>query len=242
MHNSEESVIFVAISLLTIALIFSLASSRLVQAMPVFGPAGEKKCTIDYSPFLPTRSCCWIDTDTEAYKKFCEVCTYQPDGSYGNCKTTEGPVVFAPKPPITNPPVSEQGPSSPPPPPPPNAISPPSSQNCSDGSTPDANGNCPTTTTNQQLAPPTSLGGSGASNNNNNNNPQPEHHHKSRGNDLLGQIGGGGELATRKANSPTPPACPDKGPIPPDCTLKPTPPACPDKGPIPPDCTLKPKF
>jgi hypothetical protein len=37
--------------------------------------------------------------------------------------------------------------------------------------------------------------------------------------------------------------CPDKGPIPPDCTLNPfppTPPRCPDKGPIPPDCTLNP--
>jgi hypothetical protein len=47
--------------------------------------------------------------------------------------------------------------------------------------------------------------------------------------------GGGGNIIARD--------CPDKGPIPPDCTLNPfppTPPKCPDKGPIPPDCTLNP--
>jgi hypothetical protein len=225
MPISKEAIISVVISFLAAALIFSSSSSRFVQALPVFGPAGEKKCTIDYSPFLPTRSCCWIDTDTEAYKKFCEVCTYQPDGSYGNCKTTEGPVAFSPKPPITNSPVAERAPSSPAAPPPPNALPPPSQQTtCPDGSTSDVNGNCPTT--NQQLAPPTSLGGSASNNNNNNNNnPTPDHHHKSKGSDLLGQIGGG-ESATKKGgnngNSPTPPACPeDNSPIPPNCTLKP---------------------
>jgi hypothetical protein len=47
--------------------------------------------------------------------------------------------------------------------------------------------------------------------------------------------GGGSNIIARD--------CPDKGPIPPDCTLNPfppTPPKCPDKGPIHPDCTLNP--
>jgi hypothetical protein len=86
---------------------------------------------------------------------------------------------------------------------------PPSQQQqttCPDGSAPDANGNCPPVT--QGSSPST-------------DNTPSEHHQKSKGNDLLG----GQELSTRRAanndNSPTPPACPDKGPIPPNCTLKP---------------------
>jgi hypothetical protein len=80
------------------------------------------------------------------------------------------------------------------------------------------------------VAPPLSPSRSdnlASSNNDNNNNPQSENHHqKSKGNnDLLGQTDTGGELASKKGNnndnSPTPPACPDKGPIPPNCTLKP---------------------
>lgn len=176
-NNSKDAAVLVIISFIVVVLIFGSTCSRFVQARPVFGPAGEKKCTYDYTPFLPKRSCCWIDTDTEAYKKFCEVCTYQPDGSYGDCKTTEGPVAFKP-PTTTNPPVAEQGPSSPPPP---NALIQPSTI-CSDGSTPDANGNCPSSNNLKKTTPDQNLGS-----NNNNNIPQGEHHHKSKGSDLLGQ-------------------------------------------------------
>ena len=165
----SKPVIFLVISFLIVMLIYSSSSSRFVQAVPVFGPAGEKKCTTDFSTFLPTRSCCWIDTDTdtEAYKKFCEVCTYQPDGTYGDCKTTEGPVAFAPKPPTTIPPSAEQPLS----PPPSNALPPPSTSQqqtttCHDGSTPDANGNCPPPSHKQIEST-------------NNNNP-PSDHHKSK--------------------------------------------------------------
>ena len=60
----------------------------------------------------------------------------------------------------------------------------------------------------------------------NNNLPTPNQN-KPKGSDLGQLVGGGGESASKKGsssnndNSPTPPACPDKGPIPPNCTLKP---------------------
>jgi hypothetical protein len=79
----------------------------------------------------------------------------------------------------------------------------PTTKICPDGSQPDANGNCPTGTTNNQQVSPPSL-----------------QHHKHN------NLPGGQELTTTKKgnnndNSPTPPPCPDKGPIPPNCTLKP---------------------
>ena len=68
---------------------------------------------------------------------------------------------------------------------------------CPDGSTPDANGNCPssTTTTNQQA---TSSQSSRGSSNNNGNNPTSGHHHK--GSNEPTQTGGGGQelTATKK--------------------------------------------
>jgi hypothetical protein len=94
------------------------------------------------------------------------------------------------------------------PPPPPNALQLPSQQQqttktCPNGSAPDANGNCPSSNTLQQISPPSS-----------------EHHHKGTNNLLGGQESTTTKKGANTDNSPTPPACPDKGPIPPDCTLK----------------------
>lgn len=95
--------------------------------------------------------------------------------------------------------------------PPPAAV-----QTCPDGSALDANGNCPTSSSpssNQALPlPPPST------------TTSSDHHHKRSD---LGNLGGGegGSMSTKRGgsnNSPTPPACPDKGPIPPNCTMKPT--------------------
>jgi hypothetical protein len=87
---------------------------------------------------------------------------------------------------------------------------------CPDGSTPDANGNCPTSTTNQS---PALTNGGG-------NNPTSSHHHKGSTDPGQTSDGGGGgiSLTAKKGKSPTPPACPITGPepIPPDCTKKPT--------------------
>jgi hypothetical protein len=53
-----------------------------------------------------------------------------------------------------------------------------------------------------------------------------QHHHK--GSNVTVQTGGltntgtnTGSVGQNKGNSPTPPPCPDKGPIPPNCTMKP---------------------
>ena len=73
------------------------------------------------------------------------------------------------------------------------------------------------------VAPPYIKSGNLASN----NNPPTPDLNKPKGSDLGQLVGGGGESASKKGsnsnndNSPTPPACPDKGPIPPNCTLKP---------------------
>jgi hypothetical protein len=88
----STTVVFVVVSFLAVALIFGSSFSRFAHGVPVFGPAGEKKCTSDFF----SRTCCWIDTDTEAYKKFCETCIDQGDGTYADCNTTEGPVAFEP--------------------------------------------------------------------------------------------------------------------------------------------------
>ena len=68
-------------------------------------------------------------------------------------------------------------------------------------------------TTTTQLPPPS-------------DNNKPLKHKLPKG-DILGELPQSGQEFTAKKkntnndNSPTPPACPDKGPIPPDCTLKP---------------------
>jgi hypothetical protein len=124
------------------------------------------------------------------------------------------------------PPVTQGTPPSPPPKgatgaieqPPTNLASQPSTSQtttCPDGSSPDANGQCPppTTTGNQN---PQSLN----NNNNNNNNVQSQQQENNKGSNLLGHAG---ELTgKKKGSSPTPPPCPtDNSPIPPNCTLKP---------------------
>ena len=93
-------------------------------------------------------------------------------------------------PPMNKLPTSGNNTSSPPQPPK-NAIPPSSTLSeqtrCPNGSTPDADGNCPGPTTNQQVSPSLNSGEKSESNNNNNNNNKPsvdhhQHHHK--GSDL----------------------------------------------------------
>ena len=103
---------------------------------------------------------------------------------------------------------------------PPTNLAPP--KVCPDGSSPDANGKCPTTTTGNQN--PQSLtnnnnNNGGGSNGNNNNNVLSQQQNN-KGSNLLGHVG---ELTgKKKGSSPTPPPCPEGNePIPPNCTLKP---------------------
>jgi hypothetical protein len=106
---------------------------------------------------------------------------------------------------------------------PPTNLAPPSTSQtttCPDGSSPHANGQCPTTTGNQN---PQSLtnnnNNNGGGSNGNNNNVQSQQQNN-KGSNLLGHAG---ELTgNKKGSSPTPPPCPtDNSPIPPNCTLKP---------------------
>jgi len=112
---------------------------------------------------------------------------------------------------------------------------------CPDGSTPDANGQCPpppTTTGNQNPQSLTNNNNGGSNrnsntnnnnggsnrnsntNNNNGNNNVQSQQQNNKGSNLLGHAG---ELTgKKKGSSPTPPACPEGNePIPPNCTLKP---------------------
>ena len=219
----KNVVILVVVSFLAAALIFGSSSSRFVQAVPVWGPAGQKKCTSDFF----SRTCCWLDTDTDAIKKFCETCIDQGDGTYADCKTTEGPVSFTPKqPPIIAPPsVGPTQPSSgnnmggvsngqtglpgrlgnalPPsssPPlnavPPPSALPSPTKQQTLTTTCPD--GSLPDA--NGNCPTTTANQQSGSTSNNNNNNPQQGHHHKGSNNQPTQTGGTGGQelTATKK--------------------------------------------
>jgi hypothetical protein len=228
--------IFTFISLLVIGLIFSSSSFSSFYAFakpkvkygPVYcgaPPIGSDQVT-----------CCQDQTDQTGLKiTYCTDCddTTPPSNCGPRYIPHEGgsvppPVVSTEPPPAAPPkgrtPVTtgntiEQ--------PPTNLAPQPSSQTttCPDGSSPDANGQCPPPTTGNQN--PQSLnnnnggsnGNSNTNNNNGNNNVQSQQQNN-KGSNLLGHAG---ELAgNKKGSSPTPPPCPtDNSPIPPNCTLKP---------------------
>jgi hypothetical protein len=116
-------------------------------------------------------------------------------------------------PPTVQPPPAQSGVTEQPP----TNLAPP--KVCPDGSSPDANGQCPTTTTGNQNPQSLTNNNNGGGGNGNNNNVQSQQQNN-KGSNLLGHAG---ELAgNKKGSSPTPPPCPtDNSPIPPNCTLKP---------------------
>lgn len=172
----DKSPIFVVISTLITILIFSPSAKfdLLVEGKPVWGPAGEKKCTSDFF----SRTCCWIDDDGGAIHQRCETCIDNGDGTYSNCKIKDGPV-------------ASKTPTKPP-----------------KGSIND-NLNKDLTTSGKVLEKTPESHSS-------NTLSQSDNLDKTTG---LSKKGSGS--GTLNDNSPTPPACPDKGPIPPNCTMKP---------------------
>jgi hypothetical protein len=213
MLSRKEAGILVFVTLLFVILIYGSVAKFEVFARPR-PPATATNCVV----VKPTKAgavyaerCC--DTTTNFNNAgqpifsstACQVCQYSGGGSLIDCST-----VFNAAPGGLNPPQSAGAEQLPPPPPPPaSTLGPPPSTSsneqpattptCPDGSTPDANGNCPNTTI-QQLAPPQ---GSETSN----NNLQSEHHHK--GTNLLG--GESTTPTTKKSknnNDNTPPAVP----------------------------------
>jgi hypothetical protein len=134
--------------------------------------------------------CCWTEWDDDKngaptnIQSFCSTEPCHEGGLYG-CFPDEGKVPGGNTNTPTNgqPPTNVQPPSAPPPlssvapSQPPASSEQPTTSTCPDGSTPDANGNCPNTTI-QQQAP------QGGTETSNNNNPSDHHHHK--GTNLLG--------------------------------------------------------
>lgn len=150
-----------------------------------------------------TASCCWTCSNG---KFVCQTYEVNMDtGDFENCtnpssKVKLGSSVIAP---------------------------PPSTTTCPENTAVDANGNCAPVTQAPKESPPPSTDQQGTT------QPTPPtvdntpyKHNLPKGGSLeLPQIGGE-STANKKGssnndNSATPPACPDKGPIPPDCTLKP---------------------
>jgi len=103
---------------------------------------------------------------------------------------------------------------------------------CPDGSSPDANGQCPPTPTTGNQNPQSLTNNNNNNNNNGGSNGNSNTNNNNGNNNLLSQqqnnkgsnlLGHAGELTgKKKGSSPTPPPCPtDNSPIPPNCTLKP---------------------
>jgi hypothetical protein len=146
-----------------------------------------------------------------------------PDGSSPDANGVCPPVTQgtpSPPPPKSATGTIEQPPTNLAPPQPPSTSQ---TTTCPDGSSPDANGQCPPTMTtgnqNPQSLTNNNNNNGGGSHGDNNNNIQSQQQNN-KGSNLLGHAG---ELTgKKKGSSPTPPPCPtDNSPIPPNCTLKP---------------------
>ncbi|WP_148685427.1 hypothetical protein [Candidatus Nitrosocosmicus hydrocola] len=199
---NSQLLVFVTTVLLTTSLFLSstINSNYSVMGKPVWGPAGEKKCTSDFF----SRTCCWIDDDGGYIHERCETCTDMGDGTYTNCKIKDGPV-------------AAEDPSTPPNPPKGNidGTRAPLNEGVLDQTfTSDDNDNIdepknaetlsqlegnPT----QELSSPSSSSSSSSAES---FNEEQTASFTKKGNG---------------PNSPVPPECPKQGPIPPDCTMKP---------------------
>jgi hypothetical protein len=147
-----------------------------------------------------TRTCCWSSSGYTV----CQTCTLNKNtGYYGNCSSTSNFSSGGVEGTDISPPLVAPEPS-------------PSTQKCPENTVLVPNGNClPLTNIPEEQQATTQPP-----------DKKPSKH-KLRGDDILGEPSQNGEELTVKKrnnnndNSPTPPACPDKAPIPPDCTLKP---------------------
>lgn len=207
--NTNKILNFFAASLIITVLLITSPLAKfdnVVQGKPVWGPAGEKKCTSDFF----SRTCCWIDDDGDAIHKRCETCIDNGDGTYSNCKITDGPVASEnpPKPPKGNihenkaplaNSIEEQTPFS-------------TSDSNNDNNNNNINDNSGNTNNPQafeQLSNPSSSSSSSSS------------FSKETGTGNTDQSTSFAMKGKNTETSPTPPECPKEGPIPPNCTMKP---------------------
>lgn len=188
----DKSVIFVVISLVVVVLIYSPRSS-VFAANP--RDACDKypgsKCKCVNFPEHLSAVCCSYASSGNIIS--CERCDINTDtGDYENCKEVRKPPTTG----LANPPQGGGALEQPP--------------------TPKKHGNTALPKGGGVLEQPSTDQGTIQS---------PPTNNKLKGSDLLGQIGGGDSTSNKKGtnndNSPTPPPCPNKGPIPPNCTLKP---------------------
>ncbi len=187
---------FTTTALLTISLI--LSSSGIfdfsVMGKPVWGPAGEKKCTSDFF----SRTCCWIDDDGGYIHERCETCIDMGDGTYAHCKIKDGPV-------------AAEDPTTPPKPPKGNLDG--TRAPINDGvldqtftSDDNDNDNIGTSDNAEILTQSENPSQESSSSSPETSNAEQTTSFAKKGN---------------TQNSPVPPECPKQGPIPPDCTMKP---------------------
>ena len=168
-----------------------------VMGKPVWGPAGEKKCTSDFF----SRTCCWIDDDGGYIHERCETCTDMGDGTYTNCKIKDGPV-------------AAEDPSTPPKPPKGNI----------DGTRAPLNNGMLDQTFTSNENDDTSETKNAETLTQLEENPSQDLSSFSSSSSTEEFNGEQTEGLTKKGNvqnSPVPPECPKQGTIPPDCTMKP---------------------
>jgi hypothetical protein len=142
-HSRGTPVIFVVLSLLLLLLALLTYSQIFlpgVFAVPpdgCFGDCGDHRCNNDPQHLQAT--CCWQLTLGDFA---CQTCNVNTDtGEYENCTVASRHHI-----PVNSGKILGGGTLASP-----NAA--PSPKTCPDGSTPDANGNCPSTNANQRLAP-----------------------------------------------------------------------------------------
>ena len=194
-----------------ITITMTLSSSAMfhdfsAMGKPVWGPAGEKKCTSDFF----SRTCCWIDDDGGYIHERCETCIDMGDGTYAHCKIKDGPVA------------AEDPSTTPPSPQPPKG-------NIDETRAPISEGVLDQTFTSEKDSndddieildkaeileqtdspPQESLRGSSSSS----SLSSSEAPNLEQNTNLVNK--------GSTQNSPVPPECPKQGPIPPDCTIKP---------------------
>ena len=189
----------ITIATMTLISITMVISSSVIfydftaMAKPVWGPAGEKKCTSDFF----SRTCCWIDDDGGYIHERCETCIDMGDGTYAHCKIKDGPV-------------AAEDPSTPPKPPKGNidGTRAPINEGVLDQTFTSEDDNDNTIELNnaemgtQSEIPSQELSSSSLETS------------ESKQSTNFGKKG-------NSQNSPVPPECPKQGPIPPDCTMKP---------------------
>lgn len=191
---NRQIIMFATTVLLATSLI--LSSSGIfdfsVMGKPVWGPAGEKKCTSDFF----SRTCCWIDDDGGYIHERCETCIDMGDGTYAHCKIKDGPI-------------ASEDPTTPPKPPKENIdeTRAPINEGVLDQTfTSDDNDNTGTSNNAEILTQSENPSPTSSSLSSETSSPEQTTSFSKKGNDQ---------------NSPTPPECPKQGPIPPDCTMKP---------------------